>query len=494
MRFSRLVVALFGLMFAALGFGFWLTPDDAAQRFHLAAVGTSGYTALRADHGGLFVALAALCLAGAWTRRRAFAAAAAIILIGIVAGRTIALIAARGSGADVPAYAIELGAIAALWFYARSLQVPQASAAGFSVRRTVVIAASVLAVVVAIGAIGLNHRVQAALFDSAASRLVSVNPALLADDALRVMMCGTSGPPPSPHRAKACVAVIAGGKFYVVDVGPESAENLVLSGLPLADIGGVLITHFHSDHIGDLGELNLQTWVQGRPAALAVYGGPGIEQVVDGFNQAYRLDQGYRTEHHTARLMPPETWPLVAHRIEMAGEQPLRTADVLNSGALRITAIEVAHGPVHPAYAYRFDYKGRSVIVTGDVEPFPPLADAAAGADVLVSEALARPMIKTLEESAAAGGRDRIAAMMHDIQGYHISPAEVAEIANRANVRLLVLYHLLPAPDNPLTLRLFGDGVAEIRPKDWVIAEDGSLYTLPLGTSEVHLGKIAPTQ
>ena len=100
MRTSRSIVALFGLLFAALGLGFWLTPDDAALRFHLAAVGTAGYTTLRADLGGLFVALAVLCLAGAWTRRRALPLAAAGILVAIVIGRTIALIAARGSGAE----------------------------------------------------------------------------------------------------------------------------------------------------------------------------------------------------------------------------------------------------------------------------------------------------------------------------------------------------------------------------------------------------------
>ncbi|HEY7641143.1 MAG TPA: MBL fold metallo-hydrolase [Steroidobacteraceae bacterium] len=493
MRTRRILVALIGLLFAALGLHFWLAPGAAALRFHLAAVGTAGYTTLRADLGGLFVALGVLCLAGAWMRRRALLLSAALVLAAIVLGRTIALVAAGGA-ADVPAFAIELGAIAALWFYARGLRIPADGASKPVGRRALLIGASASFVIVGLIAAGLDHRVETALFDSAARRLVALNPALLADDALRVVICGTSGPPPSPHRAKACVAVFAGGKFYVVDVGPESVENLVLWGVPLGDIGGVLLTHFHSDHIGDLGELNLQTWVQGRPAPLAVYGGPGIEQVVDGFNQAYRLDQGYRTEHHTAKLMPPETWPLVAHRVEPAGERAPRTAIVMDDGALRITAIEVGHGPVHPAYAYRFDYKGRSVVVTGDMEPFPPLAEAAAGADVLVSEALARPMIKTLEASSAAGGRERIAALMHDIQGYHISPLEVAEIANRAQVRLLVLYHLLPAPDNPIARRLFGHGVADARKGDWEIAEDGSLYTLPLGSVDIHIGEVAAPQ
>jgi ribonuclease Z len=488
MSIARLAVALFGLLFAALGLGFWFAPEVAAHRFHLAAVGTAGYTVLRADLGGLFIALAALCLAGAWTRRRPLLSAAAAVLAAIVVGRTIALLAARGSHVDAPAFVIELGAIVALWFYARTLNAPGAPAAPR--RRTVIVSAAALVVLVGIVAAGLSHRVQAALFHAGARRLVQVDSALLEDDALRVAICGTSGPPPSARRAKACVAVLAGGKFYVVDVGPESVENLVLWGLPLERVGGVLITHFHSDHIGDLGELNLQTWAQGRPAPLPVYGGPGIEQIVAGFNQAYRLDQGYRTEHHGAQLMPSETWPLVAHKVEPAGERQPRTAVVLDDGALRITAIEVGHGPVDPALAYRFDYKGRSTVVTGDIEPFPPLAEAAAGADVLVSEALARPMIKTIEVNSGENGRERIAALMHDIQDYHISPAEVAEIANRAQVRLLVLYHLLPAPDNPLMRRLFGHGIAEVRKADWTIADDGSLYTLPLGSTDVHIGRI----
>ena len=112
--------------------------------------------------------------------------------------------------------------------------------------------------------------VQQWLFDGAAKQMSArTNTAPLADDALRVAICGSSAPLPSADRPKACVAVFAGGKCWVVDVGPESVENLVLWGVPLSSVGGVLLTHFHSDHIGDLGELQLQTWAGGRPAQLA---------------------------------------------------------------------------------------------------------------------------------------------------------------------------------------------------------------------------------
>src|SRR5262245_11939608 len=180
MRIARLAVSLFGLLFAALGLSFWLAPEVAAHRYHLAAVGTAGYSALRADVGGLFIALAVLCLAGAWTRRRPLLIAAAAAIGAVVVGRTIALLAARGANADVPAFIIELGAIAALWFYARSLQTPSAPAHQ-SRRRVLVIGTAVSVVLISIIAAALSHRVQAALFDAGARRLVQTNPALMND-------------------------------------------------------------------------------------------------------------------------------------------------------------------------------------------------------------------------------------------------------------------------------------------------------------------------
>jgi len=332
------------------------------------------------------------------------------------------------------------------------------------------------------------------LFDRAALKLTATaNTAPLVDDALRVAICGSSAPLPSATRAKPCVAVFAGGKIYVVDTGPESVENLVLWGIPLSAVGGVLLTHFHSDHIGDLGELNLQTWAAGRSAPLPVYGGRGVEEVVDGFNRAYRLDQRYRTAHHGERLMPAATHALVARPVALDGSATSRkdrSGVVLEDGALRVTAIEVDHAPIEPAYAYRFDYKGRSVVITGDLKYHPPLAKAARGVDVLVSEAIAKQMTQSLGGAARAAGNERTATIMHDIEDYHITPEEAARTANDAGARLLVLYHLLPAPEGFLTRRLFSQGTNEVREGEWTIADDGSLYTLPLGSSDVRIGRV----
>jgi ribonuclease Z len=358
----------------------------------------------------------------------------------------------------------------------------------------IVLALIVVALAVAAGLLLFSPAVQQRLFDHGVKKMVAQsNTAPFADDALRVAVCGSSAPLPSRDRAKACVAVFAGGKMYIVDSGPESTENLMLWGVPLSRIGGVFLTHFHSDHIGDLGELQLQSWAAGRKQPLPVYGGPGVEQVVAGFNQAYAQDQVYRTKHHGEAVMPSKTWGLVAHPVDLPGPDTpalARSGPMLTDGALKVTAIEVDHTPIRPAYAYRFDYKGRSVVITGDLKYHPPLIHGAMNADILMSEAISRSMTKSMEDAARSVGRNNTAKIMRDIQDYHISPEEAAQIANQAHVRLLVFYHLAPAPDGFLQRRLFSNGVDKVRKDGWTMASDGSLYTLPLGSTDVQIGKM----
>jgi len=491
-RVSRISVASASVLFAALALTIWLAPAEVARELGVQATRATGLVAVRAELGGLFAGLAMLCGAAAWSQRRSWTMAALAVLAAIVASRLVAWSANPGAiVGDLPALVIELTVMAALIGLTRPE--PQPAAQTSSVR-AVRVAAMLLVVPAVGGAAFLSPSLQQRIVDRAGQqRAATVNTAPLEDDALRVAVCGSSAPLPSASRAKACVAVFAGGKFYLVDVGPESVENLVLWGIPLQSVGGVFLTHFHSDHIGDLGELNLQTWAGGRAEPLSVYGGPGVERVVAGFNQAYQLDQGYRTAHHTARVMPPTTWPMIPRVVELQGpETPAkdRSALVFDDGALRVIAFEVNHAPIAPAYAYRFDYKGRSVLVTGDLKYHPPLVKAAEGVDVLVSEAIALSMTRALGSGATDAGRSRTAAIMHDIEDYHITPEQASQIANEAHARLLVFYHLLPSPDGVIARRVFSAGISEARHGDWAIADDGDLYTLPLGSTDVRIGRV----
>ena len=109
----------------------------------------------------------------------------------------------------------------------------------------------------------------------ARQRLLAPADLAWGDDTLSVLLCGTSSPLAHPTRGHPCTAVIAGGRIYLVDVGPDAWTHLALRRVPADRIEAVLLTHLHSDHIGDLGEINLQSWVGGRPGPLAVYGPVG---------------------------------------------------------------------------------------------------------------------------------------------------------------------------------------------------------------------------
>jgi ribonuclease Z len=312
---------------------------------------------------------------------------------------------------------------------------------------------------------------------------------LFADGALRAVACGTSSPVPDPARAGACVAVFAGGKFYVVDTGLGAWKNLALWRVPGERIGAVFYTHFHSDHIAELGEFNLQTWGAGRPAPLRVYGGRGVERLVAGFSEAYALDRGYRTAHHGPEVMHPHKGMMEAHPFDVDAATPAG-AVILEEHGLVVRAFPVDHAPIEPAIGYRFDYQGRAVVVSGDTVPAPSLVAAARGADVLFHEAQANFLVSIIQEEAAAAGSRQYARILGDIPSYHTSPVDAARIANDAGVGLLVLYHLTPPPLNSLVERIFMRGVSDVRPRGTVVARDGFLVTLPAGSATIDTGRL----
>jgi ribonuclease Z len=325
--------------------------------------------------------------------------------------------------------------------------------------------------------------------------LMATRGDLLAPDALRAVLCSTGNPMPNRDRADACTAIFAGGNFYLVDAGPGAWKNLALWHVPPARLAAVMLTHFHSDHIGDLGEINMQTWARGRDHPLRVYGPRGVEQVVGGFAQAYALDESYRVAHHGAVLMPPANWQMqpVTVRIDTPpGASPCAGgfATVLEENGLKVTAFTVDHSPVAPAYGYRFDYKGRSVVVSGDTIKCANLVNAAKGADVLINEAQSAHLVKLIQDAAERIGNARMAKIMADIRRYHTTPVEAAAEANQAGVEMLVLSHLGPPTPNALARIAFMRGVAEVRPRGVVIGYDGMLLALPADSKAIETSTV----
>ena len=303
------------------------------------------------------------------------------------------------------------------------------------------------------------------------------------EDGLHLALCGAGGPMPAPNASGPCVAVVAGKRLFVVDAGTDGVRNLGRMSYPIGQIEAVFLTHFHSDHIDGLGELATLRWVSAaNTAPLPVYGPTGVQQVVQGINTAYALDAGYRHAHHGDSVAP----------VSGAGMQPVlfpqpvlgELETLIDEGDLRVEALAVKHDPVKPAVGYRFTYKGRSLLITGDTVKLPNIEKFARGVDLLVHEALAPNLVELMHDTAVKNGDKVTAKITHDILDYHTSPVEAAETARDAGVGHLLYYHIVPPVIFPGQETLFLDGAEDVF-ADYTLGKDGTSFSLPAGSSDI---------
>jgi ribonuclease Z len=289
---------------------------------------------------------------------------------------------------------------------------------------------------------------------------------------------------PDARRASASTAVIAGKNLYVIDSGPGSERKLELMHISPGQVRAVLLTHFHSDHIGDLGELMLKRWTAvAARKPLDIIGPTGVGAVVDGFNQAYVLDTGYRIAHHGPEICPPDGAGGTARPFDFPAGK--KEAVILEEDGVKITAFEVDHRPVAPAVGYRFDYKGRSVVISGDTVPCQSLLDQAKGADVLVHEALQPAINKILMDVNKKHGRLNLARIINDIMDYHTFSEDAARIAAKAGVGHLLLTHILPPlPVADLKEAFLGDAIKYYK-GPITVGEDGIALSMSAGGGEI---------
>ena len=294
-------------------------------------------------------------------------------------------------------------------------------------------------------------------------------------DGLKITLCGTSSPIPAPGRAQACVAVETPEHLYIIDAGSGSAATANLSNVPMEKLRGILITHFHSDHISDIGDFNLNSWVAGRPEPLQIIGPTGVERIVDGFNMAYELDRGYRVAHHGAELLNPELGTLQSKTIA--------EGVIVDQDGLRITAFEVSHPPIEPAFGYRLDYGGRSVVISGDSLVTDKIVEISNGADVVLHDAMSLQLVRGAAGMARTTGNTRLATVLQDIQDYHATTDDLNRLSSEAEIGQLALYHLVPAPRNAMALRAFSNDI----PEGALLTEDGMVISLPAGSEEIRI-------
>jgi len=149
----------------------------------------------------------------------------------------------------------------------------------------------------------------------------------------------------------------------------------------------------------------------------------------------------------------------------------------------------VPHDPVKPALGYRFDFKGRSIVISGDTSYSENLITHAKDADVLFHEAQANHILKIMKGVFDKVGNPLSAKILDDITTYHTTPKDAAKVANLANVDHLFFYHLTPSPRNSIMERIFFRGVNKIR-KDWSVVDDGTMVVLPLNSKDIIISDI----
>src|SRR5437879_3028962 len=262
----------------------------------------------------------------------------------------------------------------------------------------------------------------------------------------RLVLLGTGGGPRViPNgRAKSANLIVANGVPYVVDCGEGVAHQLVRAGVSPNTLRYVFITHHHSDHNLDYGNLIYDAWVAGLRTPVDSYGPPPIKAMTEAYWQLNRFD----IETRIGDEGRPDLRKLVtAHEFSESGV-------VMQNADVKVTAARVRHPPIAHAYAYRFDAADRSIVISGDTAYSPELIALARGADVLASEVMHLAGLEVLLKKVP-----NAATLREHLLASHIVTEDLGKLAAAAGVKTLVLTHFVPPDDSSITDDMWTEGV-----------------------------------
>jgi ribonuclease Z len=290
-------------------------------------------------------------------------------------------------------------------------------------------------------------------------------PIKVTKDQMKVILLGTGSPIVNALRSRPAAAMLAGGKIFLIDCGEGTATQLYRAGIESKDVDGIFFTHFHSDHTAGFPDFYLSSWVGGskeRDKQLNVFGPAttrdNISKIVAGFE--YDINVRIEQAHH-------EAIGLQINFKEMA------EGVIYDDGRLKVTVFPVEHWPVKAAVGYRFDYNGKSVVISGDTKKHPNIVKYSKNADLLVHEAFSTFLLEQAKKKYP--GR---AKTIDAIQNYHTSTLDVARMARDAHVKHVVLTHLMPAPSQTWYFeKLFIKGMGQYYSGDITVGRDLMVFS-----------------
>jgi ribonuclease Z len=241
--------------------------------------------------------------------------------------------------------------------------------------------------------------------------------------ALTVTLLGTGSPLPDPHRAGPSTLIRGEGVTVLVDCGRGVLMRLAAAGVLPFMLDAVFLTHLHSDHITDLGDVLTTRWVMSPgPALLRIFGPPDTREVVEATLASLAPDIRYRLDHHEDLVEGPQ--------VEVTEVLP---GDEFGLGAARVLVAGTDHRPVEPTVAFRIEHQGVSVVLGGDGVPCDDLTALCQGADAYVQTVIREELVRMIPN-----------ARIQDILDYHSSVEQAGRTAQTAGVGTLVLTHYVP--------------------------------------------------
>jgi ribonuclease Z len=241
---------------------------------------------------------------------------------------------------------------------------------------------------------------------------------------IEITLLGTGSPMVDAKRAGPATLVRAGDGLFLVDCGRGVLQRAAAIGVGAANLTALLLTHLHSDHITDLGDVITTRWVTTFVRTpLPIIGPPGTAAVVAATLAALAPDISYRIAHHADLTEPPA--------IEV---HEYTEGLVWDDSGVQIRVAPTDHRPVEPTIAFRVEYAGAAVVLAGDSVPCDTLDALSLGADALVHTVIRKDIIAQVQQQR-----------LKDILDYHSSVEQAAATAERAGVGTLVLTHYVPA-------------------------------------------------